>query len=327
MLWSLDTTPDNKYVQFELDLEIAKYLWMFDPALWDILTRILGALAQDLTHLPKPLPSAAKIDPPKQIKSQGLQFERFDVTTDDGYILDLWHVYKTECVDRAKYEPVFFQHGLIDIAGTWFFNSPNKSMASRLANNCRDVWLGNNRGTVNSFKHVNLTVDDQKYWDYSFHEMAKYDVPANINFILEKTGHSKINYVGHSQGTTQFWLANILHDDIGSKIKKMAACAPVMFLHHTNSEFVNLSLKYGIDKLLIDNFNEILWFKDGYNAIYTIIDSISPRFLELVPRTSWMLVQSIVGYDKDMHLDVAMMPMMGRNDVGGTSTINLKHWA
>lgn len=36
----------------------------------------------------------------------------------------------------------------------------------------------------------------------SLDEMAKYDLPATINFIVEKTGQERLYYVGHSQGTT-----------------------------------------------------------------------------------------------------------------------------
>lgn len=32
--------------------------------------------------------------------------------------------------------------------------------------------------------------------------MAKYDLPATINLILEKSGQKQLFYVGHSQGTT-----------------------------------------------------------------------------------------------------------------------------
>lgn len=36
----------------------------------------------------------------------------------------------------------------------------------------------------------------------SLDEMAKYDLPATINLIVEKTGQERLYYVGHSQGTT-----------------------------------------------------------------------------------------------------------------------------
>jgi len=36
----------------------------------------------------------------------------------------------------------------------------------------------------------------------SFHEMAVYDLPATINYILQKTGQEQLYYVAYSQGTT-----------------------------------------------------------------------------------------------------------------------------
>ena len=40
------------------------------------------------------------------------------------------------------------------------------------------------------------------FLDCSYDEMANYDLPASINFILNKTGQKQVYYVGHSQGTT-----------------------------------------------------------------------------------------------------------------------------
>lgn len=36
----------------------------------------------------------------------------------------------------------------------------------------------------------------------SFHEMAMYDLPASINYILQRTGQEQLYYVAYSQGTT-----------------------------------------------------------------------------------------------------------------------------
>lgn len=36
---------------------------------------------------------------------------------------------------------------------------------------------------------------------YSFDEMGKYDLPAAVYFILEKTGQKQLYYVGYSEGT------------------------------------------------------------------------------------------------------------------------------
>ena len=42
------------------------------------------------------------------------------------------------------------------------------------------------------------TENMRAYFSYSFWELATYDVPANVNFILKLTGKKKINYVGYS---------------------------------------------------------------------------------------------------------------------------------
>lgn len=66
-----------------------------------------------------------------------------------------------------------------------------------------DVWLGNNRGTTMSRKHSKLDPDlDPRFWEFSFPELGDFDMPAQIDFIREKTGAKKITYIGHSQGTT-----------------------------------------------------------------------------------------------------------------------------
>ena len=112
------------------------------------------------------------------------------MTTEDGYILDLWHVWNANVTPAVNEETgerktAFFQHGLIDTAGTWVFNQENKSVASNLALDGWDLWFGNNRGTTNSYLHETLTVDDKEYWNYTFTELGKYDVPANVDFILK----------------------------------------------------------------------------------------------------------------------------------------------
>jgi len=93
------------------------------------------------------------------------------------------------------------QHGLIDMAGTFFFNEPELSPAYTLAQEGYDLWFGNSRGTINSLNHTSLSYNDPKYWNFTFEEMGKYDVPANLDYILDHTGVDKVFYIGHSQGT------------------------------------------------------------------------------------------------------------------------------
>lgn len=51
------------------------------------------------------------------------------------------------------------------------------------------------------------------------------------------------------------------------------------------------------------------------------------RFVEFLPRTTWAFVEAIVGFDKNNHNSPDRIPIMARNDLGGTGTKNLEHWA
>lgn len=95
------------------------------------------------------------------------------------------------------------------------------------------MWMGNVRGNV--YSRASLNSLSSNFWDFSFHEMGVYDLPAFIDFVLEKTGVDKLHYIGHSQGTTSFWILGSEHPDYMKKIILMQALAPVAYLTNTRS--------------------------------------------------------------------------------------------
>lgn len=69
-------------------------------------------------------------------------------------------------------------------------------LAYYLADNGYDVWLANARGNEFSKNHKYLSTNSTPYWNFSFHEMAKYDLPAIIDYILMVTNQSALHLVG-----------------------------------------------------------------------------------------------------------------------------------
>lgn len=66
--------------------------------------------------------------------------------------------------------------------------------------------------------------------DYSFHEMGYYDLPACIDYILQNTGYPQLEYIGHSQGTSIFFVLASTRPEYNQKINYMSALAPIAFL-------------------------------------------------------------------------------------------------
>jgi lysosomal acid lipase/cholesteryl ester hydrolase len=111
---------------------------------------------------------------------------------------------------------------------------PDGSWVKVLVDAGFDVWLGNNRGCVYSKGHKKYTHNDFEYFNYSFYEMGKFDLPAFITYILAKTGEKKLSYMGHSQGTSQMFSALAENKgNLRSKINLFIAMSPVVQLVHS----------------------------------------------------------------------------------------------
>lgn len=64
---------------------------------------------------------------------------------------------------------------------------------------------------------------------FSYHELGIYDLPAMIDYVLYMTGHERMYYGGHSEGTTQFWVMASEKPEYNSKIILMIGLAPAAF--------------------------------------------------------------------------------------------------
>lgn len=157
--------------------------------------------------------------------------ETFNVTTDDGYTLQLFNV-RSKTKFNPKLNPVLFQHGLGSSAARYLVLG-ERSAAYIMADLGCDVYLSNNRGTVYSLKHKTHSIKSREFWDYSFQDLTL-DQKANLEFIFDRTGGKKIHYLGHSQGATQM-IAGLADDDreladsLSSKIEMFHALAPVIY--------------------------------------------------------------------------------------------------
>ena len=57
--------------------------------------------------------------------------------------------------------------------------------------------------------------------------MGKYDIPASIRYILAQTHRKRLVYVGHSLGSTLFFISMIQHPELNKSVELMIGLAPV----------------------------------------------------------------------------------------------------
>lgn len=71
--------------------------------------------------------------------------------------------------------------------------------------------------------------------------MARYELPAMVNFILKKTGQSSLYYAGHSQGSLMAFAELSRNQLLAKKIKTVFALGPVAYLGNMKSPLKYLS--------------------------------------------------------------------------------------
>ena len=100
--------------------------------------------------------------------------------------------------------------------------------------------MANSRGTEYSLGHVSLKnrpLDDAAYWNFTWADMAKYDIPAMITEVKRITEKKKLSYIGYSQGAGQMFTALADRDlKIKESLHKFIALSPCVMLNVTGKD-------------------------------------------------------------------------------------------
>ncbi|KAK7002848.1 gastric triacylglycerol lipase-like isoform X1 [Biomphalaria glabrata] len=261
--------------------------------------------------------------PTELITSKGFPCENYYITTEDGYILNTLRIPHGRFNGHLKGPKpvVVLQHGLLGSCTHFLTNLVNESLAYLLADAGADVWIGNSRGNIYSTNHTHLDPKGKEFWQFSWDEMAKYDLPAMINFVLNTSGVDQIFYVGHSQGTTIAFAEFGENPGLASHIKHLIAMAPVAQVWNTESPI----------RKLAPLAKEIEIF---FKVLGTGDLNISPTIMKLLAGTlcdKWsVLCENVLfvlgGYDYSS-LNKTRVPVYIAHNPGGTSVRDILHWA
>lgn len=159
-----------------------------------------------------------------------------------GYLLNVHRIPRSKIEKAIPKKTVLLHHGLFASSADWILNGPEKALAYVLADAGYDVWMANIRGNKYSREHAWLKTNCKSYWNFSWHDVAKYDVPEIIDYILKTKGSEiKITYIGHSMGTTILFAMLTLRPEYNNILNAGFALAPVVFMSDIKSPLKSLA--------------------------------------------------------------------------------------
>jgi len=251
------------------------------------------------------------------IRGWGYPCEDHNATTTDGWNLSLQRIPHGIKNTVATKGVVFFQHGLADTSVGACLNPPNEALPFILADNGYDVWLGNNRGNGYSMSNNHFTPKQPGFWNFTWDDMAQYDLPANINYILSVTKQNQLYYIGHSEGTTQAF-AGFLDAKLASKVKLFVALAPVAYIGNMKSEIM-----VALSELRADEIEMLFGALDFH--VPEAIHMLFPDLCFLDPSLCDQVFDLLFG--PSLNLNNSRLSYYVTYEPNPTSTKNIAHWA
>ena len=272
-----------------------------------------------LLALPAAFSQTAPMDICVQVRGLGYPCEDHTVTTADGFLLGLVRIPPKNATNAY---PVYLQHGLLDTAETWVMNYyPSQNLGCLLHDAGYDVWMGNSRGNVYSTNNTNMTQNDTKYWDsIDMDFMAKYDLPAYIDYVLGATNHTTLSWVGHSQGTWQGFSAfSTTNRQYAAKVDVFVALGPAAFVGNQKSILLQILVDLEIDQIFaifgVKDFLMNSWLIHALSAACETSGVNCDNFLAL-----------ICGGANMTNINSTQMYDLTNYAPGGTSVANMIHW-
>ncbi|KAF4520578.1 hypothetical protein B566_EDAN011131 [Ephemera danica] len=253
------------------------------------------------------------------ISRRGYPTETHFVTTADYYILQMHRI------PNPGKPVVFLQHGLLGASSDWIVLGPELGLAYILYNAGYDVWMGNARGNTYSRNHTFLNPDkDSDFWRFTWHHMGVYDIAAELDHVTSVSGEEQVVYIGHSMGTTMFWILCSEKPKYNAKIKQMHALAPVAFMGKVRSPlrlmapFV-MQIEWLLEMIGVDEFLPS-------NNFFTFMGQAACRDEALFQIVCSNIVFLIAGYDS-AQMNETTLPVLMDHNPAGSSTKTFVHYA
>uniref|UniRef100_A0A182RX02 Lipase n=1 Tax=Anopheles funestus TaxID=62324 RepID=A0A182RX02_ANOFN len=262
---------------------------------------------------------------PEITQKYGYATEVHNIVTEDGYIVELHRIRASPSSGPANPNklPVLLMHGLMGSSADWILIGPEEALPYLLSDRGHDVWMGNTRGNRYSRNHTHLPLEEREFWDFSFHEIGLYDLPAMVDYVLEQTGQTQVHYVGHSQGTTIFFVLNSLRPEYNRKFRLMQALAPAVFLTHLKNPFLRFLAQHETVAMQFVNSFGIYEIKPFPEEMNRLARALCPDFYS---RSLCLDAIHTMTGNKYPHMSHLGFPMLMHHLAAGCSLKQVAHF-
>jgi len=166
--------------------------------------------------------------------------------------------------------------------------------------------------------------NDQAYWHFTWDEMAKYDLPTSLDYVLKTTGREKMFYVGHSMGSTTYLVMNSLNQTWADRVELATFFAPVAYVDHMTSPIAWIAPFSGFvdwiaEHMGLGEFIPSNWFMDIVASLFCSDGSWLEGVCENV-------VFLLCGYDSKQ-MNETMLETIVQHLPAGASTYTILHYA
>ncbi|KAK8398846.1 hypothetical protein O3P69_004144 [Scylla paramamosain] len=135
-------------------------------------------------------------------------------------------------VGRNGRRVVFLFHGIVCSSADYVMNDPDQALGFIMADAGYDVWIGNIRGNFYGKRHVKMSPENADFWDFSWSEVARYDIPAMLAYVKKTSGSAQVSYVGHSMGASLLFVSLHYFPIMNTWLHGVASMAPAAYMHH-----------------------------------------------------------------------------------------------
>ncbi|XP_075255705.1 gastric triacylglycerol lipase-like [Convolutriloba macropyga] len=283
---------------------------------------ILYLLTQSVTcHDPDVWRDAADL-----VTTKGYPCEEHTVPTEDGYILKVHRIPHGQSGAPSTKGAVVVMHCLECDATIFITNFANQSLGFILADAGYDVWLPNVRGTKYSRTHKTLKERQWEFWEWTWDEIAYYDLPAVVDYVTNYVNETKISYVGYSQGTMIGFAAFSYNYQLVSKIKFFGALAPVAQIGSTTSILKDFTSLVEKAKLVYHFLGYGLFFPPTYLMNFAEAEICSN--VDILFKPACVEVYYLVAGNEDTRqLNTSRLDVYFSHTPSGTSYLNVDHYA